>query len=620
MQFHLKRQALAFASCFLPFAASAQTTAPVSQLDEIVVTASRNAQPLKEVVGDVSVISSEELQKAGQSSLVDILGKQPGVRITNSGGPQTVTSVFLRGAESRHTLVLIDGVRVNGAVSSGVQWPAIDTATIERVEILRGAASSLYGSDAIGGVINIITKKSGEDRPFAAWGNVGIGSHDTFKSSLGFSGAANDWDYSLSSSMTDSGGFNASNPDSGMFTYDPDTDGYSQHALSGSLGYRWRPGQHIGLTAYNGYIKGDYDNGLTTTPVYGVSRQQAYTLTSTNEITNAWESVLRFGFSKESYDNHASYANTLSTTLQRSYLWQNNLRLSENHKVSALFERIEERLQSTNEFTATERNTNAIGLIYRGDFGPAHLQASVRNDNVSDYGNKKTGSLSLDFDVTPHWQIGLAGSTGFKSPTFQDMYTPPDWGTPNPDLKPEQSRNIEASLKYQDATRSIGITAYQNKIKDLISWTPDVPGGWEGKSRNVDKATIRGVTLTASQIYGNTTLRASADFMNARDDTTGNQLPRRARQVYNVGVDHRVDFWTLGAEYQFTGKRYDDYVNSDDRKLGGHSLLNLTAGYDFTKNVGVQVRWNNVLDKEYSNAYGYNTPGSNVFVNLSWRM
>ncbi|MBP6020722.1 MAG: TonB-dependent receptor [Burkholderiaceae bacterium] len=612
MQKHLKRHSLAILTCFLPFAAAAQSTPPVSQLDSVVVTASRTPQPLKDVVGDVSVISSEELQKAGQSSLVDVLSKQPGVRLTNSGGPQTLTSVFLRGANSNHTLVLIDGIRVNGAVSGGVQWPAIDPATIERVEILRGAASSLYGSDAIGGVINIITKKSGEDRPFAAWGNVGIGSYDTFKSSVGFSGAADDWDYSLASSMAESSGFNATNPDAG-FLYDPDTDGYSQHALSGSLGYRWRPGQHIRLTAYNGYIDGDYDSGPSMTPVHGISRQQAYTLTSTNEITDTWESVLRLGFSKESYDNRGSYGDSLSQTIQRSYLWQNNIQLAENHKVSALLERIEERLHSTNEFAEDQRNTNAVGLIYRGDFGPAHLQASARNDNISGYGNKKTGSLALDFDLTSNWQIGVAGSTGFKAPTFESLYTPDGWGTPNPNLRPEQSRNIEASLKYHDDTTLAGITVYQNKIKDLIVY--DFAGSY-----NEDKATIRGVTLTASQEYGNTTLRASADFMNPRNDTNGKQLARRARQVYNVGVDHRVGFWTLGAEYQFTGKRYDDSNNTESRKLGGHSLLNLTAGYELTKNVGVQVRWNNVLDKDYSNTYGYNTQGSNVFVNLSWRM
>lgn len=620
MQFHLKRQVLAIATCFLPFAVTAQTTKPVSQLDNIVVTPSRTAQPLKNVVGDISVISSEELQKAGQSSLVEVLGKQPGVQFYTSGGPQTVTGVSLRGANPLQTLVLVDGLRINNTSTGSVSWQALDPATIERIEIIRGAASGLYGSDAIGGVVNIITKKGVVDQPFAAWGNVGIGSYDTFKSSVGFSGSANGWDYSISSSMAESGGFNASNPDSGPFTYNPDSDGYSQHALSASLGYRWRPGQHIGLTAYNGYMNGDFDAGAFGQNAMAITRQQAYALTSTNEITDAWESVLRFGFTKGASDSRTNGVASTSNILQRSYLWQNNFKINENHRVSTVFERQEERPDAGASYTVNTRNTNAAGLIYNGSIGPAHIQANLRNDNISGYGNRATGGLALDYDLSDEWQVGIAGNTGFRTPTLTDLYAPLKWGfVGNPNLKPERSRNIEARLQYTTGVTQLGLVVYQNKIQDLIDgYVCDT--NFKCTSQNTSRATIRGATLTAAYTYENTTFRASADFMNPRDDTTGKQLVRRARQVYNLGVDHRIGLLTVGAEYQFTGKRYYDADNTPQQRLGGHSLVNLTAGYDFTKNVGVQVRWNNALDKKYSNNYGYNMPGSNVFVNLSWRM
>lgn len=620
MHSHIKRQALAIASCFLPFIASAQTTAPVSQLENIVVTPSRQAQLQKDVVGDVSVISSAELQKAGQSSLVDIINKQPGVQVYTSGGPQSITGVSLRGANPLHTLVLVDGLRINNSSTGSVSWQALDPATIERVEIIRGAASSLYGSDAIGGVVNIITKKTGEDRPFAAWGNVGVGSYDTFKSSIGFSGAAAGFDYSLSTSMAESGGFNASNPDSGQFTYHPDTDGYSQRSLSASLGYRWSPGQHIGITAYNGYMNGDFDAGAFSHPAFSITREQAYTLTSTNEITDSWESVLRFGFTKGNSDSRTSGTAYTSSILNRSYLWQNNFKINDNHQISTILERQEERPGSDTTYSVSSRNTNAAGLIYTGTFGPAHLQANLRNDNISGYGNRPTGGLALNYDLSNEWQIGIAGNTGFRAPTFTDLYAPYQWGfSGNPNLKPERSRNIEAHLQYSTANTQIGLVVYQNKIKDLIDgYVCDT--NFECTSQNTSRATIRGATLTAAYQYENTTFRASADFMNPRDDTTGKQLVRRARQVYNLGVDHRIGLFTVGAEYQYTGKRYYDTDNTPEMRLGGHSLMNLTAGYDFTKNVGVQVRWNNVLDKTYSNNYGYNMPRSNVFVNLSWRM
>lgn len=622
MHFHIKRQALAIASCFLPFIVTAQTTAPISQLDNIVVTPSRQAQLQKDVVGDISVISSIELEKAGQNSLVDLLGKQPGVQVYSSGGPQGPAGVSLRGTEARHTLVLVDGLRINNSSIGGISWQALDPATIEQVEIIRGAASGLYGSDAIGGVINIITKKAGEDRPFAAWGNVGVGSYDTFKSSIGFSGAAAGFDYSLSSSMAESGGFNASNLDSGPFTYHPDTDGYSQHTLSASLGYRWRPGQHLGVTAYNGYMNGDFDAGTYSHPAFSITRQQAYTLTSTNEITDYWESTLRFGLTKGASDSRTGGNASTSSLLQRSYLWQNSFKINDNHQVSSIFERQEERPSSDAHYTVSTRNTNAVGAIYIGTFGPAHIQANLRNDNVSGYGNRATGGLALDYDLSDEWQVGMSGNTGFKAPTFTDMYAPYQWGfSGNPNLKPERSRNVEARLKYNTADTQIGLVIYQNKIKDLIDPYVCLNGDFNNcTTQNVASATIRGATITAVYQYENTTFRASADFMNAKDNTTGNQLARRARQVYNVGIDHRIGLLSLGAEYQFTGKRYSNADNSQETRMGGYSLMNLTAGYDFTKNVGVQVRWNNVLDKKYSSNYGYNMPRSNVFVNLAWRM
>ncbi|PLC48830.1 TonB-dependent receptor [Pollutimonas subterranea] len=609
MPFILNRQAFAVLTTFISATACAQSASPVYKLDQIVVTASRSAQLQKDVLGDVSVVSKDQLRKAGQDSVAEILSRQPGVQFYSNGGPQTTTGVFLRGTSPTQTLVLIDGIRINSSTQGGANWGAIDPNTIERIEIVRGAASSLYGSDAIGGVVNIITKKPDGDRPLSAWGNIGYGSYDTFKSSIGISGAQNGWDYALSSSMADSSGFNATNQNN-TFSYHPDQDGYRQNSLSGSLGYTWKPGHHVGLTAYNGYMNGDYDAGEYAHPAYGITRQQAYTLTSTDDINDHWQSVLRFGMSKEYVENRA-YDSHYSS-LQRSYTWQNNIKLTENQQISTVLERLEERpSHSSSSYSVNRRDTNSAGLVYRGDFSAHHLQASVRNDNISGYGNQATGGLAYDYDLNDQWSMGVAGNTGFRAPTFSDLYSP---YAPNPDLQPEKSRNVELNLHYQTDDTRLGLVAYQNKIRDLI--TLDANRNWA--AYNIDSATIRGVTLTAEHDVGNTALRASADFMNPRDDASGKQLRWRARQVYRASIDHRFDAVTVGAEYQFTGKRYDDADNQIS--LGGYGLLGLTAGYDFSKNVGVQVRWNNILDKDYTNAYGYNMPGSNVFVNVSFRM
>src|SRR5690606_11515377 len=209
--------------------------------------------------------------------------------------------------------------------------------------------------------------------------------------------------------------------------------------------------------------------------------------------------------------------------------------------------------QSNTQYDRTDRNTNAIALIYKGRIDRLHAQASVRNDNYTDYGNQATGSLGLDFDLTDAWQIGVAGDTCFHAPTFNDMYYP---GSVNPDLKPEKSRNIEAHITYAGERTQARLTLFQNKNRDLIVWDNAL-----FKSNNLDSATIRGVTLSGEHNFGDTTIRASADFLDPRNDDpapgTNSQLIRRARQVFHVGIEHRIPALKLGAEYQYTGNRYD---------------------------------------------------------------
>lgn len=607
------RCTLAAVFCFSPVLVHAQAAVP--QLENIVVTANRQPQALAATMGDITVVSREELQRSGADSLSAVLARQPGIQMTDNGGRQTPTGIMLRGANANHTLLLIDGVRVNSAVQGGANWMAMDTAAIERIEILRGAASSLYGSDAIGGVINVITRKGDTSRPLSAWADFGIGSQSTVRAATGFSGAEAGWDYALTASMAESEGYSATSEDAAYGNHHADPDGYQQHSLSGSLGYRWGSGQHLGLTFYNSYIDGDYDAGEWNHPARSLTRQQAYSLTSTNQLSRQWQSVLRFGLSKESYDDRVWDARF--STLLRSYSWQNNIRFTDDHKLALYVERIEERPQHSADMQTTRRDTNAVGAIYNGRFGRHSVQASLRNDSISNYGNELTGGLGYDLDLTDHLTVGVAGNTGFHAPTFSDLYYP---GSENPDLQPEHSRNIEAHVRYERNGLQLDATVYQNKIRDLLAWDNTT-----FRMENVDRATILGATLTAGYEWRNTTLRASADFMRPRDDGTGERLLRRARHQYSMSAEHRLDDLRLGAEYLFTGEREDLGIDpttfeSYRTRLGSYGLLNLTAAYDFSSKASVQVRWNNVFDKNHTLAHGYRSQGSNVFINLSLRM
>ncbi|NLY26129.1 MAG: TonB-dependent receptor [Alcaligenaceae bacterium] len=621
----LNRLCLALCAAAPALAAAQTYPTPATTLETIVVTPTRTPTPLGNVPGDVSVVSEQELRAAGQDSVADILSRQNGIEISTSGGPQTQTSVFLRGTNPQQTLVLVDGIRINSLTSGAVNWNALDPTSIERIEIVRGAASSLYGSNAIGGVINVITRKGGGDKPASLWANMGVGRYDTFKSSAGISGSEGGFDYALSGSVSSSDGFSATNRLNTFGEYHADNDGYTQHSFTGALGYQWAKGQRIDLNMYNGYMNGQFDAGEWAGDTYALTRQQVYALTSTNQITDRWQSVLRFGFTQESADSRSYGSSFVFGNLQRSYLWQNNLALDANQTLSVLLERLEERAStgSTN-YTINNRNTNSAGLVYRGDFNRHHVQASVRNDNISGYGNQATGGLSYSYDLTDTLTAGLSANTGFRAPTFADLYAPDIYGNVgNPNLKPERSRNFEASLRYSTDTTELGAVLYQNTIRDMIVGYVFDPALGKSTAKNIDEARIRGLTLSAGRTWDNTTLKASVDLMDPRNESprpnlAGNQLQRRAKQIYRINAQHRLDALVLGAEYLFVGKRFDDAANRI--QLGGYGLTNLTMAYDINKSVGVQVRWDNVFNKQYTTAYGYNAPGSNVFVNLSLRM
>lgn len=599
------------------FSCSAFAQTPIHHLDQVIVTASRLPQLEQDVVGDFSVIDQQEISRAGQSSVAEILARQPGLDFYSSGGPQTASGVSIRGAGFNHTLVLINGMRVNSSINGNANWNAINPASIERIEIIRGAASSLYGSDAIGGVINIITKQGATDQPLELYGAIGYGTYKTFKSDLGLQGSHQGLHYGLNASYGRSKGFNSTTKNHPFGSFHPDNDGYHDHSFSGALSYDINSNHTVGANFFNSYINGDFDDGLVdwqgndSSDAFTQTRQESYNVYSRNRLNSYWQSTLEFGLSKETlatptFDNEFK-------GLQRQYKWQNDIDLSSQQQLSFIVERLEERITHNANYEANDRNTNSVAAIYRLQLGAHSLQASLRNDRISSYGNQTTGGLAYDYALNNNWSTGFALNTGFRAPTFSQLYYP---GFNNPDLKPEKSRNVEAFIGYADENSELKLTLYQNKIRDLINSSPNtnyLPG-------NIDRATIRGLTLYGAHDFGELNLWASADLANPKDDQTGKQLIRRAKYQYKAGAQYDWSVLSLGAEFQYIGARFNDAENSAETRLSGYSLVNLTSEYRFHKNLKAQVRWNNIFNRDYANNYGYAMPGSNIFVNFAWRL
>jgi vitamin B12 transporter len=501
----------------------AQTSVP-----PIFVTALRAEQPLTDLLADVTVIGPEEIARAGPGGLTALLQRQPGVEIVTNGGPGSTSGVFLRGANTAQTLVLVDGLRVSSSTSGTTPLEAIPLDQIERIEILRGPASSLYGADAIGGVIQVFTRKGGDG--FAANAGAGYGTYATSSIDGGVSGSGGDgaWRYALQAGHRESSGFTAIyNPEN--FSYNPDRDGYRNDNVSGSLAYRFAPEQEISAQVFRSRLNAQFDSS----PDFDdrtITTVESYSVASRNRLAAFWTSELSAAETRDDSNSETAFGPSRFLTVQRLYSWQNEL-MPGYGRLTLLAERREERVDSDTDFDVTSRNTNSVAGIYQIREGPHLAQASLRRDDSSQFGARTTGTVAYGYAIAADWRATGSFGTAFRAPTFNDLYFP---GFSNPDLKPEESRNAELALRYSGDALNAGVVAYRNRVRDLIVFECDAD--FNCAPQNVAAATLEGVTLELGGHYGQFTAKGSIDFQKPTDDGTGLLLPRRARRHAAMSV------------------------------------------------------------------------------------
>lgn len=617
------RARLALAGCTGAFslAVSAQTTnastptlSTTPRLEPVIVTATRIPTPLDNTIGDNSVVDRQALESTPDASLAETLGRQRGITFVNYGGPQALSTINMRGTNSKQSLVLIDGMRVNSPTNGLPVLNAIPLNAIERIEIVRGAASSLYGADAIGGVINVITRQQAGDQPFSTYATAGVGTYASSEYTAGLSGSENGWRYSLNGGYGQSNGFNATN---GQYAFadNPDADSYYRANIGGQLGYTWQPGQTINVQTLQSRVNSGYDSFDPMFDDRVIQTLSNTIVSSDNRLTDRWKSQLSASFlqeKNETQNDPLGAAVGYFKSQQYQYQWINTFALTPTQTITAGYERLEQSVDAYSygapvDFTNDKVHTNALMATYVGQWGAHQIQASVRQDSNSQYGDFTTGSLAYAFDFDANWRANVAANTAFRAPNFNELYYP---GFGNPDLKPERSRNIEAGLRYQHDTGELGVTAFYNRITDLIvSQSPTfIP-------QNVDTAVIKGLSLSATQNLGRqTTVTGSLDFLSPYNTTNDELLPFNAQRVFRLAATHQIDAFDLSADWYLSSSRKDNTVT-----LGGYGLFNLGIAYALNKQVKVQLRWNNVFDKNYTLVQGYNTPGSNVFFNVAVR-
>jgi vitamin B12 transporter len=601
-------------------------------LNPIVVTATRTPTKASDVLADNVYIGPEEIAQAGQSSLVELLQRQRGVEITGAtGSGGSGTSVFLRGTSNQQTLLLIDGVRVEAGFLGGPSWSAIPLSIIDHIEIIFGPQSSLYGSDAIGGVIQIFTKTG--DGPFQASASTGYGTYGTTISEAGLYGRGGEdgkVKYSISATQEVSSGYNliAANMPFRSTYNTTQNMGYTRDGGTGKISYELRKGQELGMQFFASRLKSQASADPTTLSE-SIGSVSSFSVFSRNQITDIWKSYLQ---ASRSYDSGQNlFYNSLYNTKQNIYTWQNDIQIGRD-TLQLLAERRTQNVFSDDvnynsfpflqkQFSQT-RNTNSFAGLYQLNRGPHLANASFRNDNITGYGSQNTGGVSYGYFFTKQLRANVNYGTGFRAPTFNDLYYP---GYGNTNIQAEKSKNTEAGIHYESRTYDARIVAYNNTITNLIQSSGSntsacAPGfyGFSGCATNVGAAKITGLSIGGALRTGNFSLRGSFDQQNPINETSGQVLVRRAKQFGNAGIEYQKGLVKTGVEGNFVGKRFDSFPQGAE--MGGYALMNLFGSYQLTQELSLFGRWNNVFNKDYQLSYGYNTPGSNVFVGLRYAM
>ncbi|MBI3730301.1 MAG: TonB-dependent receptor [Burkholderiales bacterium] len=606
---------LALAAAFPSSIVFAQTAA-VGASSSVVITAGRQTQAAKDALADNVVITAEDIAKSGAASVVDLLQQQRGIEITRNGGPGTTASVFMRGGNNAQNVVLIDGVRIGSSTTGGATWSSIPLSQIERIEVVYGPLSSLYGADAMGGVIQIFTKKgTGAISPTVS---AGLGSYGTRKLQAGFFGSvADNLSLSMNAGHEESEGFSATKP-TADFGYNPDKDGYKLDSFNGRLVWELSKGYELGASILHSRNNAQYDSGLNRED-RSISTLETIAVFGRGKFTDNWAASLQVAKATDKGATESvtstKYSYSQISTVQDSLSFQNDIRIGKD-ALQVIAETREENVDTPTLALNGKRTTNsfAASYVFKHD---AHLaSASIRNDRSSQYGSNTTGSIAYGYRFTDALRVNASYGTSFRAPTFNELYYPGYGVAAN---KPEKAKIAEIGAYFEQGNTQLSAVYYQNKATDLLisAGSADCPAGYTfGCARNVNKATLSGLSIGGNTRFADLTLRGSLDIQNPKDDTTGKRLARRSKQHGTLAAEYALPNAKIGVETIFSGERFDDATNS--RALGSYQLLNLYATYEIAKNTTVLARWNNALNKDYELARGYATAGSNVFVGVNY--
>jgi len=585
-----------------------------SQADEpmelLIETPTRSPQVLDKTISDTTVLDEQTIRDSGFLDVPSLLKNLVGVEFYQSGGMGEQGSLFLRGTNSSHVLVLLDGVRINSATTGAAAIDQLMLDQIDHIEVVRGNVSSVYGSEAIGGVVQIFTRQGKGKPAFNASG--GVGSHRTRSLAAGFGGTTGDTSFNIQVSRIKTAGVTAIKPDI-VPSVNPDNDGYGNTSLSGNVRHAFNTDHSLALSVFHSRGEAQFDNafGIASDLDTGKSVIGKFSVISDNWLSDSWRSKLQIARGLDDYHGYLNGAPSYYIkTVNRQIGWQNNLELDSYGSVLLGLENLKQQVASDTAYTQTTRNVNSLFAGYTGNHDAHQLQVNIRRDRYSDFGDADTGLLGYGYAIGKEWRATASVSTAFKAPTFNDMYYPVAWGG-NPDLQPEHSRNAEIGMHYSSGGQHVDVIYFDNRIRDLIAGYP---------SMNIDRARIDGFEISFNGQYSSTFTNATLTSQDPRDTNTGKILLRRAKIFGSLGLTQEFGTWKIGGECHYSGEREDNDINTFTRTaLAGYGIVNLTANHEINRQFRLQLRADNIFNKEYMLAHGYNTPGRTLFAGLSYQ-
>jgi len=584
------------------------------QLDDMVVTATRTETDPQLVGSAISVVTADDLETAKVGTVLEALRTLPGIDVVQTGGPGKGASVFIRGHNSAHTKVLLDGVRLNGPTVGTYDFASLDVANIERIEVVRGPQSALYGSDAIGGVINIITRRGqpglhGSVKAAAGTSRSGNGA-------LSLSGGNERADFSASLSMQQFEGVSAVHGGGGRFDEDDD---WVNKTFSGRFGLNFLEDGRADLALRIVKDKTDQDSFVWGAPVddpnFTKDMDGVYTsLKAVKPLTEWFTQSANFGVNKErtvwtdpdTAGNPADIkARNTDFGLQSDFFPFDNDTLTLGYD----FER-----QDGFSGGNFDESVDLTAFFIQNQWSHGErlsVTAGCRNDRHSAFGSRTTYRFAGAY-LFPDWGTRLHGSwgTGFRAPTLNDLYWPTDaWGSRgNPNLKSEKSRSFDLGIEqgFREEQVVLDVTYFESRVEDLIQWAATGPNWWDPWTpQNVAKAKIRGLESTLSvQVREDLRVEASHTYTSAKDENTRDRLARRPnnRFGFKLHYDPTAEL-NVNLSLVRVSTRYDDAANNNT--LAPYTRVDLAASYDVTENFEVFGRVENLFNEDYREGHNF---------------